>query len=173
MKFKCSGTTYIDSSNPDKTFSHYNKILSGNLHKSSSESTMYKSLITFDISRLQHYPIESAYLCLFVDNINSISSYYSNDTLSVYRNIAAFNMDSVTWNNSPLSDSQIYLSITPNNLLKYIKIDITDYINYWLDGGKNYGINLEANNFYSSLVTFNSSNSPNPPWLFVEYKSIK
>lgn len=172
IKFKSNGTTYIDSSNADKNFSFSKKILSGNLHGTSCDSSMYKSIITFDISRLQAYPIESASLCIFVDNINSSSSYYSNNTLSIYRNTNSFDINSVTWNSSPSSDSQIYLDINPNDTFKYIKIDLNKYIDYWINNGNNYGITLEANNFYSSLIAFNSFNSQNPPLLFIEYKSI-
>lgn len=173
IKFKSNGTTYIDSSNADKNFSFSPKILSGNLHGISCDSSMYKSIITFDISRLQAYPIESACLCMFVDNIDSTSSYYSNNTLSLYRNTNDFNINSITWDNAPSSDSQICLDINSNDTLKYIKIDLSKYVDYWINNGNNYGITLEANNFYSSLITFNSVNSQNPPWLFIEYKSIK
>lgn len=173
IKFKCNGTTYIDSSNDDKNFSSSTKILSGNLHGKSCDCTMYKSLISFDISRLQDYPIESASLCIFVDNINSSSNYYSNDTLSIYRNTCDFDMNSVTWNNSPSSASQIYLDLNSDDTQKYIKIDITKYVEYWINNGNNYGIALEANNFYSSLITFNSVNSQNPPLLFIEYKTLQ
>lgn len=173
MKFKSTGTTYVDSSNPSENFSYSKKIISGNIQKGSCQNTTYKSLVIFDISRLQPYQIENAYLCLYIDNITSNGSYYSNDTLSIYKNTSNFNIQSVTWDSLPLSSSQISLSINSSDIFRYMKIDIIDYVNYWIDTGNNYGITLEGNNFYSSLVTFDSLNSSNPPWLFIEYKTLR
>lgn len=173
FKFKCNGTNYVDSGNANKNFYECKNLFAGSVHKTSSHSTMFKSLITFDLSNLQPHPISSAYLCVFVKDINSDTSYYSNDALSLYKNTCDFNVKSVTWNTLPPTNSPMHISITPNDVGKYIKINITYIVNSWIQDDKNYGITLEANNFYSSLVKLASANSSNPPWLLIKYKNYK
>lgn len=171
MKFKASGATYLDSENSNSNFSNSNILFSGVLHDKSSKYRRYKTLINFDLSRLDSYPIETAYLCLFVSSINSDSSYFSNNLLSVNRNISNLNLKSVNWDTSPSTDSPIDFSIDPDSVGKYVSLNITHLIRYWIESGKNYGISIEEQNFYSSLIQFNSINSNNPPWLLIEYKS--
>lgn len=172
LKFKCNGTNYVDSGNANKNFVEYKNLLAGSIHKTSSHSTMFKSLITFDLSDLQPHPISSAYLCLFVKDINSDTSYYCNNTLSLYNNTCDFDINSVTWNTIPPTDNPMQLVVTPDDIGKYIKINITHIVNSWIQNDKNYGITLEANNFYSSLVKLASINSSNPPLLLIEYKKL-
>lgn len=170
VKLKCIGTNYVDSGNANKNFCECRNLFAGSIHKTSSRSIMFKSLITFDLSKLQPYPISYAYLCVYVKDINSDTSYYSNNTISLYKNTCDFDVKSVTWNTVPLTDSPMHLSIKPSDIGKYVKINITHIVNSWIQSNTNYGITLEANNFYSSLVKLASLNSQNPPWLLLEYK---
>lgn len=173
FKIKSIGTTYVDSRHANQNFYDNKNLFAGSIHSSSSASTMFKSLITFDLCSLQSYPISSAYLCMYVKDVNSDTSYYSNNTLSIYRNTVDFDITKVTWNTAPLSVDPIHIIIPDNEVRNYIKINITSFVNRWLETDSNYGITLEANNFYSSLVKFASLSSAKPPLLYVEYQTAK
>ncbi|MDO5518376.1 MAG: DNRLRE domain-containing protein [Clostridium sp.] len=173
LKFKSLSTTYVDSGHANQNFCENRNIFAGSFHRTSCSSVMFKSLINFDLKELKPLPLSSAYLCLFVKDANSDTSYYSNNILSIYKNLEPFNTSNVTWNSSPCSDVPIHFAIEPGEVGKYIKINITPIVNSWLKNNDNYGISIEANNFYSSLFKFASINSNNPPLLFTQYKDIK
>ncbi|MBQ3421622.1 MAG: DNRLRE domain-containing protein, partial [Romboutsia sp.] len=114
----------------------------------------------------------NTFLCLYVKDVNSDTSYYSNSILSIYKNLEPFNTSNVTWNSSPCSDYPIHFSIDPSEVGKYTKINITPIVDSWLNNNDNYGISIEANNYYSSLIKFASINSDKPPLLLTQFKSM-
>lgn len=171
LKFSSLSTTYVDSGHANDNFYECKNIYAGSFHKTSCSSVMLKSLIQFDLYNLEARPLAYAYLCLYVKDINSDTSYYSNNKLSVYRNLSDYNPQTVTWNTTPETDNVIHLNIPSSEIKNYMKIDITSIVNSWIKNGDNYGITIEASNFYSSLVKFASACSKNPPLLFVEYKN--
>lgn len=170
FKFKSVSTTYVDSGHANQNFYENRNIFAGSCHESPCSSRIFKSLIYFDISELEHLPLSSAYLCLFVKDTNSDTSYYSNNILSIYKNLEPYNASDVTWNSSPINDRPIHFAIESSEVGKYVKINITPIVNSWLKNNDNYGISLEANNYYSSLFKFASINSKNPPLLFTQYE---
>lgn len=173
LKFNSLSTTYVDSGHSNNNFYEGKNIYAGSFHKTSCSSVMFKSLLQFDLCNLESRPLEYVYLCLYVKYINSDTSYYSNNSLSVYKNISPYDPQTVTWNTTPETDNVIHLSVSSSDIGNYLKINITDLVNSWIKNDKNFGITIESNNFYSSLVKFASSYSDNPPLLFVEYKNPK
>lgn len=173
LKFKSLSTTYVDSGHANQNFCENRNIFAGSFHRTACSSVMFKSLINFDLKELKPFPLSSAYLCLFVKDANADTSYYSNNILSIYKNLEPFSTSNVTWNSSPCSDEPIHFVIEPGEVGKYIKINITSIVNSWLKNNDNYGISIEANNYYSSLFKFASINSNNPPLLFTQYKDVK
>ena len=173
LKFNSLSTTYVDSGHANDNFYECKNMYAGSFHKTAYSSIMFKSLIQFDLYNLEARPISYAYLCLYVKDINSDTSYYRNKTLSVYRNLSDYDPQKVTWNTTPETDSVIRLNIPSSEIGNYMKINITSIVNKWIKNNNNYGITIEASNFYSSLVKFASVNSKNPPLLFVEYKNPK
>lgn len=171
MKLKPIGTTFVDSSNATQNFSNLNKTLAGSVHETSSNLKMYKTLITFDLSML-YFPIDFAYLCLYVKDINSDSSYYSNNNLCFYKNMNSFDVNTVTWNTTPETSDSNQFVINDNSIGSYIKVDISRFVDTWVNNKHNYGITIEAHNYYTSLIKFASLNSNNPPWLIVKYKDV-
>ena len=125
----------------------------------------------FDLYNLESRPLAYAYLCLYVKDINADTSYYSNNTLSVYKNLSDYNPKKVTWNTTPETDNVIRLNVPHTEIGNYMKINITSIVNDWIKNNNNYGITIEASNFYSSLIKFAPVDSKNPPLLFVEYKN--
>ncbi|WP_294373334.1 DNRLRE domain-containing protein [uncultured Clostridium sp.] len=173
LNFKSLTTTYVDSGHANDNFYECKNIYAGSCHKTPCSSIMYKSLIHFDLCSFEKRPLEYAYLCLYVKDINCDTSYYSNNTLSVYKNMSPYNPETVTWNTTPETDSVIRLSIPSSDIGNYIKINLTSIINSWIECGNNYGLTIEASNFYSSLVKFACADSTHPPIMFVEYKNPK
>lgn len=173
IKFKSSSTTYVDSGHANQNFYENRNIFAGSYHESSCSARIFKSLIYFDLSKLEPLPLSSAYLCLFIKDTNSDTSYYSNNILSIYKNLEPFNSSDVTWNTSPCNNKPIHFVIDPSEVGKYVKINITSIVNSWLENNDNYGISIEANNYYSSLFKFASINSKNPPLLFTQYNVVK
>lgn len=173
LKFNSLSTTYVDSGHANDNFYECKNIYAGSCHETSFSSVLFKSLIQFDLYNLESQPLAYAYLCLYVKDINADTSYYSNNTLSVYRNLSDYDPEKVTWNTTPETDSVICLNIPSTEIGNYLKINITSIVNNWIENNNNYGITIEASNYYSSLVKFASMNSKNPPLLFVEYKNPK
>ncbi|MGN0143602.1 MAG: DNRLRE domain-containing protein [Clostridium sp.] len=174
LKFNSVSATYVDSSHANNNFYGSKNIYAGSYHKTSCSTVMFKSLIQFDLDTIEDRPLSYVYLCLYVNDINTDTSYYSNNTFSVYRNIQDYDPKSVTWNTTPETDSLVTVSIPSNEIKNYMRINITSIVNSWLKDNKiNFGITIEANNFYSSLAKFASVDSANPPLLFVEYKNPK
>ena len=173
LKINSLSTTYVDSGHSNNNFYECKNIYAGSFHKTSCSSVMFKSLIQFDLYNLESRPLEYAYLCLYVKDINSDTSYYSNNTLSVYKNLSHYDPKVVTWNTTPETDNVIHLNIASSEIGNYMKINITSFVNSWIKNDDNYGITIESGNFYSSLVKFASSCSEKPPLLFVEYKNTK
>lgn len=171
LKIKSNYSTYVDSGHANSNFSDSRNLFAGSYHKTSCSSIIFKSLITFDLDNLLDSPLSYAYLCLYVKDCNSDTSYYSNNFLSLYRNTTDYDYHTTTWNNSPCTDSPIHFSVQDYDVHKYMKINITPIVNSWIKNKDNFGITVEANNFYSSLVKFASNNSPNPPWLIIQYKN--
>lgn len=172
IKIKPLSTTYVDSGHANQNFCENRNIFAGTFHKSACSSVMFKSLISFDLKELDFHRISNTYLCLYVKDVNSDTSYYSNSILSVYKNLEPFNTSSVTWNSTPCSDSPIHFAIDPSEIGQYVKINITPIVDSWLKNNDNCGISIEANNYYSSLIKFASINSDKPPLLFTQYKDI-
>ena len=173
LKFNSLSTTYVNSGHANDNFYECKNIYAGSFHQNPCSSVMFKSLLQFDLYNLEPHPLEYAYLCLYVKDINSDTSYYSNNTLSIYRNISDYNPETVTWNTTPDTDSVIRINIPSSDMKNYMKINITSIVNSWIKDGNNYGITIESSNYYSSLIKFASANSKNPPLLFVEYKNPK
>ncbi|NME83386.1 DNRLRE domain-containing protein [Clostridium sp. SM-530-WT-3G] len=172
IKIKPLSTTYVDSGHANQNFCENRNIFAGSFHKSACSSVMFKSLINFDLKDLNSHDLSNIYLCLYVKDINSDTSYYSNSILSIYKNLEPFNNSNVTWNSSPCSDYPIHFTIDPSNVGKYIKINITSIVESWLKNNDNYGISIEANNYYSSLIKFASLNSDKPPLLYTQNMDI-
>lgn len=172
IKFNSVSSTYVDSSHASDNFYGSKNIYAGSYHKTSCSTVMFKSLIQFDLDSIEKRPLSYVYLCLYINDINTDTSYYSNNTFSVYRNIQDYDPATVTWNTTPETDDLVSLSIPSTEMKNYMKINITSIVNSWLkDNKNNFGITIEANNFYSSLAKFASVDSANPPLLFVEYKN--
>lgn len=172
IKIKPLSTTYVNSSHANQNFCENRNIFAGSFHKSACSSVMFKSLIKFDLKNLETHTISNTYLYLYVKDINSDTSYYSNNILSIYKNLEPFNNSNVTWNSSPYNDYPIHFTIDPSNVGKYIKINITPIVESWLKNNDNYGISIEANNYYSSLIKFASINSDKPPFLYTQNMDI-
>ncbi len=171
IKIKPLGTTFVDSSHANKNFSSLKKLYSGSLHTSPSNSINFKTLIKFDLTMLYDIPIESAHLCLYVKDINNQSSFYSNNNFCIYKNEEKLDTNTVTWNNTPLTSCGQPFSINDKSIGQYIKINISQYINQWREMENNYGITIEPQNYYSSLIKFASINSENEPIIIAKYKS--
>ena len=169
MKLKPIGNTYVDSSKPNENFSTSKNTLAGSFHETPSNLVMYKTLIKFDLSVI-YFPIQFAHLCLYVKDINTDSSYYSNNNLCFYKNINQFNASKVTWNTTPDTSDVNQFTVDEKNIKSYIKLDLTRFVKDWLNNDNNYGITIESHNYYTSLIKFSSLNSNNPPWLLVKYK---
>ena len=173
LKINSLSTTYVDSGHANDNFYECKNVYAGTFHKTACSSVMFKSLIQFDLYDIEPRPLSYAYLCLFVKDINSDTSYYSNNAISVYKNTCDYNPKSVTWNTTPKTDNFISLNIPSNELGNYMKINITSIVNSWFKNKDNFGITIEANNFYSSLIKFASVHSNNQPLLLIEYKNPK
>lgn len=173
VKFKPLNTTYVDSGHANQNFCENRNIFAGSFHKSACSSVMFKSLINFDLKGVKPVLLSNAYLCLYVKDTNSDTSYYSNNILTIYKNLEPFNTSNVTWNSSPCSDYPIHFAVDSSEIGKYIKINITPIVDSWLKNNDNYGISIEANNYYSSLIKFASINSEKPPLLLTQYNDIK
>ncbi len=171
ITIKPIGTAFVDSSHADRNFSSLKKLYSGSLHTSPSNSINFKTLIKFDSAMLYELPIDFAYLCLYVKDINKESSFYSNNNFCIYKNEEIFDTNNVTWNTTPLTSHSKPFSIDDNSICRYSKIDISEYVNEWKEYGKNFGITIEPQNYYSSLIKFASINSENPPLILIKYKS--
>ncbi|HCW52219.1 MAG TPA: hypothetical protein DG753_00430 [Clostridium sp.] len=172
IKIKPLSTTYVDSGHANQNFCENRNIFAGSFHKSACSSVMFKSLINFDLKDLNSHDLSNIYLCLYVNDINSDTSYYSNSILSIYKNLEPFNNSNVTWNSSPCNDYPIHFTIDPSDVGKYIKINITSIVKSWLKNNDNYGLSIEANNYYSSLIKFASINSDKPPLLYTQNMDI-
>lgn len=171
IKIKPLGTTFVDSSHANRNFSSLRKTYAGSFHTSPSTSVNFKTLVKFDSSMFYELPIEFAQLCLYVKDINKESSFYSNGSFCIYKNEENFDINAVTWNNTPLTSCCLPFSIENSLLGHYVKIDISQYIKQWLQDRANYGITIEPQNYYSSLIKFASINSNNPPLILIKYKS--
>lgn len=169
MKVKPLGTAFVDSSHATENFSNLKKTLAGSFHETPSNLIMYKTLLTFDLSMV-YFPIEFAHLCLYVKDINTDSSYYSNNNLCFYKNMNPFDINTVTWNTTPETSDVNQVLVDENSVGSYIKIDVSRFVNSWIDTGNNYGMTIESHNYYTSLIKFASLSSNNPPWLLVQYK---
>ena len=171
IKFKPVATTFVDSSHSNKNFSSLEKMLAGSIHTTASTSIMYKTLLSFDLSILCSCPIKYAYLFLHLKDINSDSSYYSNNNLSLYKNVYPFNSSKVTWNTVPETSILNAISIKESEVGFYTKFDLTNFFKNNISYD-NLGITIEPSNYYSSLIKFSSVNSDNPPWLILKYNNL-
>ena len=171
IKIKPSGTAFVESSHATKNFSSLKKLYTGSLHTSPSNTVMFKTLVKFDPGMLYELPVESAYLCFYVKEINNESSFYSNNNFCIYKNEELFNIDTVTWNTTPRTSCAFPFLIDNDSIKHYAKINITTYVSDWICNGNNFGITIEPQNYYSSLVKFASVNSDNSPWLLIKYKA--
>ena len=111
VKFKPLNTTYVDSGHANQNFCENRNIFAGSFHKSACSSVMFKSLINFDLKGVKPVLLSNAYLCLYVKDTNSDTSYYSNNILTIYKNLDPFNTSNVTWNSSPSSDYPIHFAL--------------------------------------------------------------
>lgn len=170
MKFKPIGTTFVDSSHATENFSKLKRTFAGSFHETPSNLVMYKTLLTFDLSML-YFPVEYAHLYLYVKDINTDSSYYSNNNFCFYKNTTSFDINTVTWNTIPKTSDVSQILIDKNSVGMYIKIDISRFVSTWICTSINYGITIESHNYYTSLIKFSSLNSNTPPWVLVKYKS--
>lgn len=171
IKIKPSGTAFVESSHATKNFSSLKKLYTGSLHTSPSNTVMFKTLVKFDPGMLYELPVECAYLCFYVKEINTESSFYSNNSFCIYKNEEKFDADNVTWNTTPRTSCALPFIIETDSIKHYAKINITSYVNDWICNGNNFGITIEPQNYYSSLVKFASVNSDNSPWLLIKYKA--
>ena len=171
IKIKPIGTAFVESSHANRNFSELRKLYAGSLHTSPSDSINFKTLIKFDSTMFYELPLDFAYLCLYIKDINKESSFYSNNNFCIYKNEEPFDINTVTWNTTPSTSYSEPFTIEDDSVHKYIKLDISNYINEWRENSNNFGISIEPQNYYSSLIKFASINSENPPLILIQYKS--
>lgn len=168
LRINCSASTYIDKTHANTNYNKEKTLLCGIDYKNLLNCNIYKSLLEFDTSKLDKHSIQSAFLYLFIEKIKSSSNSWDNIIIS--KNLTKFNISTASWINSPKTDqlNKYTLNIPPKNVGKYIKFNITNLVQDWINPNENYGISIEPKRLNcNSLVQFASINSLKPPYLML------
>lgn len=167
IRINCSASTYVDKTNSNNNFHEGERLLAGINYKNDTNFNIYKTLLKFDTSKLNNHSIKSAFLHLFVEKIK-LTPNHSSDNLIISKNISYSNPSTVNWINYPLivPSNKYTLKITSKDIGKYIKINITDLVEAWVNNNENYGLTIEPIDLnYTYIVQFASKNSLKPPYL--------
>ncbi|MCI1967837.1 DNRLRE domain-containing protein [Clostridium luticellarii] len=135
----------------------------------------YRSLLKFDITDIlsSKITIKNVFLHLYVtrkDKINYVDNTYR--SLRVYSNLVNFSENTATWNNAPnISITEHNKIISGKDIGTYIQLNITCLFMKWCNRTiANNGITLlGTENVIDTLIGYDSSRSPNPPYLSIEY----
>lgn len=168
IRINCSNSTYIEKNNPNQSFSNAKRLLTGIVYTNPSNYNIYKTLLKFDTSKLNNHSIQSAFLYLFIEEIDSTST--RSDNIIISKNTATTNPFTINWSNYPktIPLNKYTLSIATRKVGKYIKINITDLVESWVNTNTNYGLTLEPTDFnYTSIIQLASHNSLKPPYLLL------
>lgn len=166
MRINCIDSTYVDKTHSTNNFHQEEKLLAGVNYKNESNFNIYKTFLKFDTSKLNNHSIKSAFLYLFIEKIKLTPN--PSDNIVISKNISNCNISTLNWINYPktMPSNKYILNITSKHVGKYIKINITDLVDSWINNNENYGITIEPLSInYSSIIQFASNNSLKPPYL--------
>lgn len=169
----CVIASTVDKSRPNLNFSNYAKLLSGIVYKQSSLYTQYKSILEFDLSDFDIANIESLFINLFVEKMDIVDD----ETITLILSLITEpnNIENTNWSNFPKTNSENSLHITLSNkdINKYVKIDISQFLNFCTNANKLYYITIESeekNN--TSIIQLSSYNSTTTPYIHISNKSV-
>lgn len=175
IKINCSRAYFIDKYNPLNNPYKFNTLITGSINNHNSGLHLFKSQLYFNhIPEINNKKILTAYLFIFINKLhhNNINP----TDIGICCCYKDLDYDHPKWdiykknNYTPV----YHLNIPKNSPNSYIKINVTDII-------KNYPKNTDFINFIlcpldttsQTLVTFNSYNSDNPPYLKIEYENTQ
>ena len=168
IRINCTDSTYVEKNNPSKSYTKEEKLLTGITYATPSDFNIFKTLLKFDTSKLNNHTIKSAFLYLFVEEIQFTNTKSYNTIIS--KNLTNTNLLTINWVNYPktLPINKYTFNISKKNVGKYVKLNITELIDSWVKENMNYGLTLEPLDMnQSSLVKFSSHNSLKPPYLLL------
>lgn len=169
IKINCENSTYIDKSHTNSNYSNDDNLITGLIKTKDSKINICISILNFSTINLDYSNINHAYLYIFLEDIKTVKNKPAN--LNIIGNFDYIDISRINWSNFPenVSSNGISLEIPISEKNSYIKIDVTDIINYLAQFDINYNLLISPVAPYAStFVKFSSCNSNNPPYLILE-----
>ena len=165
---------YISEFFPNTNFISSPVLYSGEYTQYNGCPDAYASLLKFSIKSSIPYGsvISKAYLYIYVNRKNKLDCKYPCQSITVYNNLNNFSGNTATWNNAPdISITPYKKTVSDADVGKFIKIEITNLVIGWYNNYlSNNGITLVGmENIVDSLIGYDSSRTPNSPYLSIEY----
>lgn len=166
VKIECSNSTYVCSSHPNNNFCKEEKLFIASVNENTSNINIYKAIVSFYISELDFNSLKNIYLFLFIENM------YNKDniivTISTPEDNKDLNISDINWSTAPDKNihDQINVAIPNNAIGRYVKIDISNIIQYLNSYSGTYNLIIEPTNYnLTSIIQASSNNSIKPPYL--------
>ena len=131
---------------------------------STASNMRERTYIRFNLSSITS-PITTAELGIYLYENHNEDNLSKN--LTANRVTSLWSENNISWNTQPTFDTQYQaISTIPDDYIGWVKVDVTDMVNFWLNNpSQNYGFELEIQ--FSSqlnLKRFASSEQPENPY---------
>ncbi|HCW52795.1 MAG TPA: hypothetical protein DG753_03445 [Clostridium sp.] len=170
IKITCLNASFVDKHNPLNNYSKFDTLSAGLVNTRISGFHIFKSILAFNIPKIQADKIKNAYLFIFIKKLQ-----YSGNTpesIGICGNYSNVNTSTIVWDTFPNENlTPVYhLNIPQNSSDSYIKINVTEIIKDLCTNSEYYNLILCPIDSKSQIIaTFNSITSDNPPYLKIEY----
>lgn len=170
IKITCSNASFVDKHNPLHNYSKFDTLSAGLVNTRLSGFHLFKSILSFDVPKIEADKIKNAYLFIFINKLQYSGN--APENIGICGNYSNVNTSTVLWNTFPTEKftPTFHLNLPKSSSDSYIKINITEILKELCINDEYYNLILCPIDSSPQIITvFSSPSSDNPPYLKIEY----
>ena len=171
IKITCLNASFVDKHNPLHNYSKFNTLSAGLVNTRISGFHLFKSILNFNIPKIQADKITNAYLFIFIKKLQYIGS--TPESIGICGNYSDIDTSSILWDTFPTEKFTpvFHLNIPKSASDSYIKINVTEILKELCINNEHYNLVLCPIDSKSQIIaTFSAPSSDNPPYLKIQYE---